>query len=59
MIIQETILDKMPPTVGEIRNASQDERAKLILKKPIISADIGGHIQVEITNTPVEVEILY
>lgn len=55
--LQQTILNRMPPTIGEIRNANQDERMKLILKKPAIATDIASPLEVEITNTPLEVEI--
>jgi len=52
-----TILNRMPPTISEIKNANEEERKQLILKKPAVSIDLPYPLEVEVTNTPLEVDI--
>jgi len=57
LIIQILILQRMPPTLNDIRKAKGDARRELMLKQPIIRAEISEPLRVEVDNTPLEVEI--
>ena len=54
--IQFQILNKLPPTFGELRNAKGEQRRELILKQPVIRANINEPIMVEVSE-PLRVEI--
>jgi len=52
-----TIINRMPPTISDIKNANEEERKQLLLKKPAVSIDLPYPLEVEVTNTPIEVDI--
>lgn len=52
-----TIINRMPPTISDLKNANEEERKLLILKKPAVSIDLPYPLEVEVTNTPIEVDI--
>jgi len=57
LVVQILILQRMPPTLNEVRKAKGKARRELMLRQPIIRAEISEPIQVEVWNTPLEVEI--
>mgnify|MGYP001039078141 CR=1 FL=1 len=57
LVVQIFILRRMPPTLNEILKATGKAQEELMLKRPIIQARISEPVQVEVSNTPLEVEI--
>lgn len=59
LIVQILILQRMPLTYGELRKLRAKDRRNLRLKLPVVrvygTVDVSG--DVEVTNTPLEVEI--
>jgi len=57
--------EKTPPTIGAVRNAkTNDARTELLQSIPLvrvqggtIDADITGTVDVEVQNTPLEVQV--
>lgn len=52
-----TIINRMPPTISELKNANEEDRKQLILKKPAVSIDLPYPLEVEVSNTPLDVNI--
>jgi len=48
LIVQILILQRMPPTINEIRSANNEDRQKMRLKIPVVNAVITQPVQVEI-----------
>ena len=57
LVVQILILERMPPTLNDVRKAKGKALKELMLKQPIIRAEISEPLRVEVDNTPLEVEI--
>ncbi len=51
------IWNRMPPSLGEYQRSKGTERTALRSRFPIIQASLSETLQVEVTNTPLSVEI--
>ena len=47
-LVQVLILQRMPPTINEIRSANNEDRQKIRMKIPVVNAVITQPVQVEI-----------
>ena len=47
----------MPPTISEVRKATPEARKELLLKQPMVRADINETLRVEVENEPLRVEV--
>jgi len=56
LVIQILILQRMPPTINDLISAKGDARRQMILKQPMIRAEISEPLRVEVDNTPLEVK---
>ncbi|HBB16449.1 MAG: hypothetical protein A3J94_00050 [Syntrophus sp. RIFOXYC2_FULL_54_9] len=48
LLVQVLILQRMPPTINEIRSANNEDRQKIRMKIPVVNAVITQPVQVEI-----------
>jgi len=57
LYIDYQILKRMPPTISEVRKATPEARKELLLKQPMIRADVNEPLRVFIENEPLRVEV--